>query len=270
MKKLLKFLKPYRLEAVLGPFFKLLEACFELIIPFVVADIVDNGIKNGDRGYIVSRCLIMVSLGIIGLVCSITAQFFAAKAATGFAFGLRSHLFAHIQGLSTSEKDTLGTSSLITRMTSDVNQIQNGINLVLRLFLRSPFIVLGAMAMAFVIDAPSALTFVVTIPILSVIVFGIMLISIPLYRKVQSRLDKVTLITRENLYGTRVIRAFNKESAEVEAFDEANRSHTGIQMFSGRISALMNPLTYAVINLATVILDYLLCFTAFKSGQSSR
>lgn len=254
MRKILRFLKSYKLETILAPTFKMLEACFELIIPLVVADIIDNGIENADKAYIISRCSIMVALGVIGLVCSITAQFFAAKAATGFACELRSSLYSHIQGLSPSEKDVLGTSTLITRMTSDVNQIQNGINLVLRLFLRSPFIVLGAMVMAFTIDVRSALTFAVTIPALSVIVFGIMLISIPLYKKVQSRLDAVTLATRENLNGTRVIRAFNKEAHEIDTFGAANDAHTSVQMFAGRISALMNPLTYAVINLATVIL----------------
>lgn len=254
MQKILKFLKSYKLETILAPAFKMLEACFELIVPLVVADIIDYGIENADRAYIISRCSIMVALGVIGLACSITAQFFAAKAATGFACELRSSLYSHIQGLSPSEKDVLGTSTLITRMTSDVNQIQNGINLVLRLFLRSPFIVIGAMVMAFTIDVQSALTFAVTIPVLSIIVFGIMLISIPIYKKVQSRLDAVTLTTRENLNGTRVVRAFNKEKDEIKTFETANNAQTSVQMFAGRISALMNPLTYVVINLAIVIL----------------
>lgn len=254
MRKLLRFLKSYKLETILGPFFKLLEACFELIIPLIVADIIDNGIANSDRQYIISRCLIMASLGFIGLICAISAQYFAAKAATGFSAKLRLSLYDHIQRLSPTEKDFLGTSTLITRMTSDINQIQSGLNLVLRLFLRSPFIVLGSMVMAFTVDSKLGLIFAVTIPILSVVVFGIMLISIPLYKKVQSRLDKVTLETRENLNGTRVVRAFNHENAAIESFDKANTAHTRLQMSTGRLSALMNPLTYVIINIALVIL----------------
>ena len=211
MKALLIYLRNYKKETVLAPLFKLLEASFELLVPLVMAAVIDNGIANNDKPYVVRMCLIMVALGIIGLVCSITAQYFSAKAATGFATELRKSLFSHIQNFSYTKMDTIGTSTLITRMTSDVNQVQSGVNLVLRLFLRSPFIVVGAMVMAFTVDVRGALVFVVTIPLLSVVVFGIMLITMPLYKKVQADLDKVLLITRENLVGARVIRAFNKE-----------------------------------------------------------
>lgn len=254
MRKIFRYLKDYKLESILGPFFKLLEAGFELFIPLVVADIIDNGIENSDKGYIISRCFIMVALGVIGLICAITAQYFAAKASTGFSSRLRSELYRHIGKLSPTEKDTLGTSTLITRMTSDINQVQSGLNLALRLLLRSPVVVIGAMIMAFTIDVPSALIFAVTIPVLSVVVFGIMLISIPLYKKVQSRLDAVTLTTRENLNGTRVVRAFNKEYDEIQNFEEVNTAHNKLQLFAGRISALMNPLTYTIINIAIVVL----------------
>ena len=202
MKKLLVYLKDYKKESVLGPLFKLLEATFELIVPLVMAAIIDTGVATGDKSYIMKMCMVLVLLAVIGLTCSITAQYFAAKAAVGFATKLRHALFAHIESLSFTEMDTVGTATLITRMTSDVNQVQNGVNLVLRLFLRSPFIVFGAMVMAFTIDVKAALVFVVTIPLLSIIVFGIMLISIPLYKKVQSALDKVLGITRENLTGS--------------------------------------------------------------------
>ncbi len=254
MFKLLKYLKAYKMETVLAPLFKMLEAFFELLVPLVMAAIIDVGIANGDTGYIVRMCLLMAALGLIGLVCSITAQFFAARAATGFTAKLRHELFAHIQSLSYTELDGLGTSRLITSMTSDVNQVQNGVNLVLRLFLRSPVVVFGAMIMAFTVDAPSAVTFVVTIPALSVVVFGIMLVSIPLYKKVQAALDRVLLSTRENLTGARVIRAFNRETDEIAGFSEKNESLTGLQKFVGRISGLMNPVTYVIINLATVAL----------------
>ena len=254
MKKLLIYLKDYKKESVLGPLFKLLEAPFELIVPLVMAAIIDTGVATGDKSYIMKMCMVLVLLAVIGLTCSVTAQYFAAKAAVGFATKLRHALFAHIESLSFTEMDTVGTATLITRMTSDVNQVQNGVNLVLRLFLRSPFIVFGAMVMAFTIDVKAALVFVVTIPLLSIIVFGIMLISIPLYKKVQSALDKVLGITRENLTGSRVIRAFNKEDDEKVHFNENNDLLTRAQIYVGKISALMNPLTYVIINGAIVVL----------------
>ncbi len=256
MKKLLIYLKDYKKETVLAPLFKMLEASFELLVPLVVASMIDVGIAGSDTPYIVKMSLIMVALGVIGLVCSITAQYFSAKAAVGLATKLRHSLFAHVQGLSFSEVDDIGTSTLITRMTSDINQVQSGVNLVLRLFLRSPFIVLGAMVMAFTIDAKAALIFVVTIPLLSVVVFGIMLVSIPLYKKVQERLDKVLGITRENLSGVRVIRAFHREVEEQERFEDGNQNLTDMQNFVGRITAFMNPVTYMIINGALIILLY--------------
>lgn len=254
MKKLLVYLKDYKKESILGPLFKLLEASFELLVPLVVTKIIDVGIATGDVHYIVRMVLLMVGLALIGLICSITAQYFAAKAAVGFAAGLKSALFRHIQSLSYSEMDHLGTASLITRMTSDVNQLQSGVNLVLRLFLRSPFIVFGAMVMAFTIDVRSALVFAVAIPLLSVVVFGIMLLTMPLYRRAQAGLDRLLRRTRENLSGVRVIRAFHKEAEETTQFAEENESLTRLQLFVGRISALMNPLTYVLINSAIVAL----------------
>ncbi|MCI8276098.1 MAG: ABC transporter ATP-binding protein, partial [Lachnospiraceae bacterium] len=254
MKRLLIYLKDYRKESVLGPLFKLLEASFELLVPLVMAAVIDRGIANRDTGYVTRMCLVMVALGFIGLVCSVTAQYFAAKAAVGFATGVRGALFSHIQGLSYTEIDTLGTSTMITRMTSDVNQAQSGVNMTLRLFLRSPFIVFGAMVMAFTINFQAAMVFVVTIPLLSVVVFGIMMVTMPLYKKVQAGLDKVLGITRENLTGVRVLRAFNKEEEERERFSERNESLTRMQVFAGRISALMNPLTYVIINGAVAAL----------------
>lgn len=256
MKKLLVYLKGYEKETVLAPLFKMLEALFELFVPLVMASIIDTGIANQDRGYVVKMGLVLIALGIIGLVCSITAQFFAAKAATGFSTKLRHALFAHIQSLSYTEMDTIGTSTLITRMTSDINQVQSGVNLVLRLFLRSPFIVFGAMIMAFTVDAKAALIFVVTIPLLSVVVFGIMLWTMPMYKKVQAALDKVLGLTRENLTGVRVIRAFNKEEEEWQHFQQDNETLTGLQKFVGRISGLMNPITYVIVNGAIVVLLY--------------
>lgn len=256
MNKLLVYLKDYKKETVLAPLFKMLEATFELFVPLVMADIIDIGIARGDRHYIYMRCLLLVALGIIGLTCSLTAQYFAAKAAVGFAAGMKSGLYRHIQSLSFTELDTLGASTMITRMTSDANQVQNGVNMVLRLFLRSPFIVFGAMVMAFTIDVKAALIFVVTIPLLSLVVFGVMAVSIPLYRKVQAGLDRVLGITRENLTGARVIRAFHKEESETARFDESNNHLTAMQNYVGRISALMNPVTYVIINLATVVLIY--------------
>ncbi len=256
MKKLLVLLKDYKKESVLAPLFKMLEASFELIVPLVVTAIIDVGIARRDSGYILRMCLVMVALGLIGLACSVTAQYFAAKAAAGFGTRLRHWLFAHIQELSFTEIDQMGTSTLITRMTSDINQVQSAVNMVLRLFLRSPFIVFGAMVMAFTIDVKAALVFVVTIPLLSLVVFGIMAISIPLYRKVQERLDKVLGITRENLTGVRVIRAFHKEEEEKSRFEESLESLTFMQNHVGKISAFLNPVTYAIINGATIMLLY--------------
>lgn len=248
MKKLLIYLKDYKKETVLAPLFKLLEASFELFVPLVMAAIIDTGIARGDRGYILRMCFVLIALGLIGLVCSITAQYFAARAAVGFAAGMKHALFAHIQGLSFTEMDTIGTSTLITRMTSDANQVQNGVNMVLRLFLRSPFIVFGAMVMAFTIDTKAALVFVVTIPLLSVVVFGIMMLTMPLYKKVQGGLDRILGITRENLTGVRVLRAFNKEESEISRFEESNDGLAAWQKHVGKLSALMNPVTYIIIN----------------------
>lgn len=256
MKNLLIYLKDYKKETVLGPLFKLLEASFELLVPLVMAAIIDVGIANADKRYIVKMCLVMVALGIIGLACSITAQYFAAKAAVGFSTKLRHSLFKHIQSLSFSEMDDIGTSTMITRMTSDINQVQSGVNMVLRLFLRSPFIVFGAMIMAFTIDVKAALVFVVVIPLLSVVVFAVMAYSIPLYKKVQAALDNVLGITRENLTGVRVIRAFNKENEEIEKFGVAHDKLTGLQMFVGKVTAIMNPGTYIIINAGILALIY--------------
>ena len=256
MKSLLKYLKAYTKESILGPLFKLLEASFELIVPLIIADIVDIGIAGGDKGYIVQRFFMLVLLGVVGLIFSITAQYFAAKAAVGFSTNLRHVLFSHLQGLSYTEMDKLGASTMITRMTSDINQVQSGVNLTLRLLLRSPFVVFGAMIMAFTVDVKSALIFVAAIPLLSVVVFTIMSASIPLYRRVQQRLDKVTGKTRENLTGVRVIRAFCKEEEEIESFDTLSEQLRHTQKFVGRISALMNPLTYVIINAAIMVLIY--------------
>lgn len=252
MWKLLVYLKNYKKESVLGPLFKLLEASFELLVPLVMTSIIDNGIGQKNINHVLWMGGLMVLLGIVGLASSLTAQYFAAKAAVGFATKLKSALFEHISSLSYSEVDRLGSTSLITRMTSDVNQVQSGVNLVLRLFLRSPFIVIGAMVMAFTLDVKAALIFVVTIPVLSIIVFGVMLISIPLYKKVQAGLDRVLGLTRENLTGARVIRAFGKENDEIQTFEKSNEDLNQIQFFVGRISALMNPLTYVIVNAAIV------------------
>ena len=256
MKTILTYLKGYEKETILAPLFKMLEAGFELFVPLVVAAIIDVGIDGNDKGYIVKMCMVLVLLGIVGLISSVTAQYFAAKAAVGFSKKLRHALFDKMQSLSFSEIDSLGTASMITRMTSDVNQVQSGVNLVLRLFLRSPFIVFGAMIMAFTVDVKAALIFTVVIPVLSVIVFGIMLITIPMYKKVQKALDRVLGITRENLTGIRVIRAFCKEKEEIERFDNANDRLTVMQKIVGRISGLMNPMTYIVINAGIVALIY--------------
>lgn len=255
MKKLFIYLKEYRKESILGPLFKLLEASFELFVPIVMAAIIDTGINAGaGKPYIIKMCAVLIALGIIGLVCSVTAQYFAAKAATGFAAKIRHVLFKHLESLSFSEIDTLGTSTMITRMTSDINQLQNGVNLALRLLLRSPFVVIGAMIMAFTIDFKAALIFAVTIPVLAAVIFGIMLITMPMYKKAQRALDKVLGATRENLTGVRVIRAFCREDEELESFVEKNEALTAIQKYVGKISALMNPITYVIINAAVIVL----------------
>ncbi len=254
MRKLLKYFKGYKLESILGPLFKLLEASFELFVPLVMAQIIDVGIKNGDMGYILRMGGVLVLLGVVGLTCSLTAQYFSAKAAVGIGTMVRNDLFRHINTLSYREIDTIGTSTLVTRMTSDINQVQSGINLVLRLFLRSPFIVFGAMVMAFTINVKAAMIFVVTIPLLSLVVFGVMLISMPLYKKVQRQLDQVLLATRENLLGARVVRAFNRQKDEAERFDQENALLVRLQVFVGKISALMNPVTYVIINGAIIVL----------------
>ena len=254
VKGLLIYLKQYRKECVLGPLFKLLEALFELFVPLVMTSIIDVGIATGSRRYILERCGLLVLLAVVGLVCSITAQYFAARAATGFSARLRSALFAHLQGLSYREIDTLGSATMNTRMTSDVNQLQNGVNLALRLLLRSPFVVFGAMVMAFTIDVPGATVFVVAIPVLLAVVFAIILVTIPMYRKVQNRLDGVTAATRENLTGVRVLRAFRKEQEEIAEFSRRNRLLNQLQLRVGRISNLLNPVTYVILNLAVVAL----------------
>ena len=254
MKRLEKFLRPYRKESILAPLFKLLEVVFDLMVPVVVAQIIDVGVAKNDRGYIVEMFFVLLLMAAVGLTCSFTAQFFAAKASVGFATSVRQAMFDHIQGLSFTELDTLGTDTLITRLTDDVNQVQNGINMGLRLLLRSPFVVIGAMVMAFTINVRCALIFVVTVPILFVVVFSIMLVSIPLFKKVQAGLDRVTGLTRENLTGVRVIRAFCREEQSVDEFEESNRELTRLNEFVGRISALLNPVTYVLINGATVIL----------------
>lgn len=252
MKKLLVYLKGYKKECVLAPLFKLLEASFELIVPLVMAAIIDHGIAVSDRPYIIKMGGALVLLALVGLTCSITAQYFAAKAAVGFATKLRYSLFSHIGTLSFTEMDVVGSSTLITRITSDINQVQSGVNMVLRLFLRSPFIVFGAMIMAFTVNVKAALVFVVTIPLLSIVVFSVMLASIPLFKKVQSGLDQVLGHTRENLEGARVIRAFNKEEDEAREFNASNEFLTNMQLVVGRISTLMNPLTYIIINCAII------------------
>lgn len=256
MKKLLVYLKDYKKESILAPLFKLLEATFELFVPLVIARIIDKGIPSGDKAYIGKMFGWLLLLAAIGLVCSVTAQFFAARAATGFATKLREALFSHIQSMSFTQIDKIGTSAMITRMTSDINQVQSGVNMVLRLFLRSPIIVFGAMLMAFTIDVKSALIFVVMIPLLVLVVFGIMMISIPLHKKVQASLDKVLGLTRENLTGARVIRAFHKEEDEIKKFEEQNQTLAGLQNFVGKITACLNPVTYVIVNGAIVVLIY--------------
>ncbi|OLA55837.1 MAG: ATP-binding protein [Firmicutes bacterium CAG:65_45_313] len=256
MKQLMMYLKDYKKESILAPLFKLLEAFFELLVPLVMANIIDYGISNRNMGYIGKMGLLLLLLGVVGLASSITAQFFAAKAAVGFSTQLRQALFDHIEDLSFTDIDKAGTSTMITRMTSDVNQVQSGINMTLRLFLRSPIIVFGAMIMAFTIDVKCALIFVVAIPLLSVVVFGIILSTIPMYKKVQSKLDQVLGITRENLTGVRVIRAFHQEAKESDRFRENNEALSAMQIFVGKISACMNPVTYIIVNGAIIALIY--------------
>ena len=262
MKTVLNYLKKYKLECVMAPLFKLLEACFDLFVPIVVKMIMDVGIKNHDTSYIINGCLVLVALGIIGLTCSVMAQYFAAKAAVGTSTGLRHILFSHLQRLSYKNADKLGSSSMITRMTSDINQVQSGVNMFLRLFLRSPIIVFGAMIMAFVVDKNNTVApiFAVVIPALTVVVFTVILVGAPLFRMVQSKLDKVTGKTRENLNGVRVIRAFNKEDSEIEDFNRANYDHTKSQRRVGIMTALMNPLTYVIVNLGIIAIVYVSSF----------
>lgn len=257
MLRLLKYLKNYKKESILAPLFKFLEASFELLIPLVMAGIIDIGIKKQDMEYVKKMCVVMIILGIIGLACSLTAQFFAAKAAVGFAAALRKELFSHIQSLSYGEIDSIGSATMITRMTSDTNQIQSGVNLTLRLFLRSPCIVIGAMIMAFTINKNVAIIFVITIPVLTLAVFAIMAISIPIYKKVQNKLDRVLLLTKENLSGVRVVRAFNRQQDEKEGFKNASQELSKVQLFVGNISALLNPITYILINLAIVAIVWI-------------
>lgn len=254
MRELLVYLKDYKKESVIAPLFKMLEALFDLLVPLVVASIINRGIKYGDKTYIYQMCGVLILLAVVGLTCALCAQYFAAKAAVGFAAGLRHALFAHIQGLSFTELDTQGTSALMNRMTSDVNQLQNGVNMALRLLMRSPFIVFGAMIMAFTVNAQAALVFAVVIPVLFLIVFGIIYVTLPLYRRVQERLDQVLRRTRENLSGVRVIRAFHREDEEIESFQSDNETLKKEQLFVGKLSALMNPLTYVVINLGVIAL----------------
>lgn len=257
MLRLLPYLKDYRKESITGPLFKLLEACFELLVPVVMARIIDVGIKNGDTAYILKMCGLMIALGALGLACSLTAQFFAAKAAVGFATALREDMFAHINALSYTELDQAGTSTLVTRITNDINQVQTGVNLVLRLFLRSPFIVAGAVFMAFTIDSGLAWIFVVIIPVLSAVIYGIMLVSIPLYKKVQKKLDRVLLLTRENLSGVRVIRAFSGQEDEKKEFEENADGLKSLQLFVGKVSAFLNPVTYIIVNAGIIAVLWL-------------
>ncbi len=252
MRKLLRYLRGYIREAVLAPLFKMLEASFELIVPLVTAQIIDVGIYHRDIPFIWKMCLVMVALGVIGLVCSLTAQYFSAKAAMGFSTALRKDLFAHISSLSYRELDAIGTPTLITRMTSDVNQAQTGVNLVLRLFLRSPFIVIGALVMAFSIDVPVAMVFLVAVPLISLVIYVIMRWTVPIYKDVQKLLDKISRITRENHVGARVVRAFGRQQEEIQDFNQENQQFTQVQMSAGRISALLNPLTYVIMNFAIV------------------
>lgn len=257
MTKLFRYLKKYRKESILAPFFKLIEVAFELTVPLIVSNIIDVGIENGDKGYIVKRCLLLGLLGILGLCSTLVAQYFSAKASVGFATDIRHALFSHIGKLSYSQLDSLGAPTLITRLTGDINQVQTGTNLTLRLVLRSPFVVFGAVIMAFTVDAKSSLVFVVAVPALAAVVSAIMLVCIPMYRKVQQKLDGLLSKTRENLLGTRVVRAFCKEDEEIEDFDAKNKALTEMQTAVGRISAFMNPATFVLINLAIIALIYI-------------
>lgn len=256
MKELLKYLRHYVKESILAPLFKMLEASFELFVPLVMAAIIDTGIKNSDKPYIFKMAMVLVGLAIVGFISALTAQYFAAKAAVGFGKELRSDLYRHINTLSYSEIDQIGTSTLITRLTADVNQMQTAVNLFLRLFLRSPFIVIGAVIMAFTVDPKTAVIFAVSIPLLAVVVFGIMFYSVPIYKKVQNRLDSVMRITRENLSGVRVIRAFNHEQKEIEEFDKCSEELKDMQLYGGRISAYLNPITYVIVNISIVLIIY--------------
>ena len=256
MKDLLKYLRHYVKESILAPLFKMLEASFELFVPLVIAAIIDTGIKNSDKPYIFKMVMVLVALAVVGFISALTAQYFAAKAAVGFGKELRSDLYRHINTLSYSEIDKIGTSTLITRLTADVNQMQTAVNLFLRLFLRSPFIVIGAVVMAFTVDPKTAVIFAVSIPLLAVVVFGIMFCSVPIYKKVQTRLDSVMRITRENLSGVRVIRAFNHEKREIEDFDKCSGELKDMQLYGGRISAYLNPITYVIVNLSIVLIIY--------------
>ena len=256
MKDLLKYLRHYVKESILAPLFKMLEASFELFVPLVIAAIIDTGIKNSDKPYIFKMVMVLVALAVVGFISALTAQYFAAKAAVGFGKELRSDLYRHINTLSYSEIDKIGTSTLITRLTADVNQMQTAVNLFLRLFLRSPFIVIGAVVMAFTVDPKTAVIFAVSIPLLAVVVFGIMFCSVPIYKKVQTRLDSVMKITRENLSGVRVIRAFNHEQREIEDFDKCSGELKDMQLYGGRISAYLNPITYVIVNLSIVLIIY--------------
>lgn len=256
MKQIFKYLKHYKTESIFSPFFKMLEACLELIVPLIVTKIIDYGIGFSDKPYVFKMGAILLSLGVAGLISSVTAQYFAAKAAIGCGTDMRNALFAHINRFSFSDIDSFGTSALITRLTNDINQVQTGVNMVLRLFLRSPFIVFGSMIMAFTIDIKSAIVFTIVIPLLFIVVFGIMFISIPVFKKIQNSLDKITMLTRENLSGVRVIRAFNRQEKEAEDFDNSTASLVKLQMFVGRISALLNPVTYVILNFAIIAVLY--------------
>ena len=256
MKMIIQFMKDYKKESILAPLFKMLEALLELFVPLVVAQIIDRGIYYGDKRYIISMCLVMFLLAAIGLAFSLTAQYFAAKSAVGASTAMRSKLFAHIQSFGYEEMDRIGSATLITRMTSDINQVQNGINMALRLFLRSPFVVIGSVVMAFTIDFKAALIFVVTVPVLAIVLFTVMAVTKPIYKNVQNSLDRILNITRENLTGVRVIRAFHQEKDEKETFFAANDELTGFQKFAGKISGLSNPMTFIIINFAIIVLVY--------------
>ena len=261
MKQMLQYLKAYKKESIIAPLFKMLEASFELLVPIVMANIIDVGIQNGDKPYIWRMCVLMIALGVLGLVCSLTAQYFAAKAAMGFGTALRKALFGHINSLSYNELDQIGTPTLITRMTSDINQAQTGVNMMLRLFLRSPFIVIGAVVMAFTISAKLTIIFLIAVPLIGLAIYLIMRITVPIYKKVQSILDQIVLHTRENYVGARVVRAFSREKDETEQFDEISGNLKNTQLYAGKISALMNPITYVMVNIA------ILCILWFGGWQ---